>query len=173
MATINRYIMINYTLKMRNYRFISSFIVLTFINCLSPISALALENKFEESNYFNQILPSKILELNSNKFLELYRKDLISQQNRSANVNLNQATEYFVKAEVFILKALRDFKKGKRYLRSSTRSFNHGNHRILQTKIQSKRASKYFEESHENYIEALNYLRDALSSYKIFIEEIN
>ena len=103
----------------------------------------------------------------------MYSENLITQQNSSTNLNLNQAIENFDKAEELIFKSFREFKKGKRYLRSSTRAFNQGNSRIIQTKIQSRRANKYFEESQENYIEGLNYLKAALSSYKIFLEEIN
>ena len=148
-------------------------IVFNIIYFSSPFSALGFENKFEKSKYINKVDSSKILEPNSDKLPKLYGENLISQQNSSTNLNLNQAIENFDQAEELIFKALRNFKKGKRYLRSSTRAFNQGNARMLQTKIQSKRANKYFEESQENYIEGLNYLKDALSSYKIFLEEIN
>ena len=148
-------------------------IVFNIINFSSPISGQGFENKFEKLKYINKLDPSKVLEPNSNNFPKLYYENLITQQNSSNNLNLNQAIKNFDKAEELIFKALRDFKKGKRYLRSSTRTFKQGNARILQTKIQSKRANKYFEESQENYIEGLNYLKDALSSYKIFLDEIN
>ena len=116
---------------------------------------------------------SKIFETKSPDFPKLYSENLITQQNSSANFNLNQAIENFDKAEELIFKAFREFKKGKRYLRSSTRAFNQGNSRIIQTKIQARRANKYFEKSEENYAEGLNYLRNALNSYTNFLEDIN
>ena len=163
----------SYFVNLSNLKLVSYLIVFNIIYFSSPFSALGFENKFEKSKYINKVDSSKILEPNSDNFPKLYGENLITQQNSSTNLNLNQAIENFDKAEELIFKALRDFKKGKRYLRSSTRTFNQGNARILQTKIQSKRANKYFEESQENYIEGLNYLKDALSSYKIFLEEIN
>lgn len=163
----------SYFVNIRNLKLVSSLIVLNIINFLSPVSALGLENKFEKSKYFNKLDSSQILEPDSNKFPKLYGEDLITQDQSIANLNLKQAIENFDKAEELIFKAFRDFKRGKRYLRSSKRAFNQGNTRILQTKIQSRRANKYFEESQDNYIEGLNYLRNALDSYKIFLEEIN
>ena len=167
------YIIKSYFVNLRNLKLVSYLIVLNMINFLSPFSALGFENEFEKSKYINKLDSSKILESNSYNFSKLYGENLITQQISSTNLNLNQAIKNFDKAEELIFKALRGFKKGKRYLRSSTRAFNQGNARNLQTKIQSKRANKYFEESQENYIEGLNYLKDALSSYKIFLEEIN
>ena len=155
------------------HKFISSFIIFSIVNLFSPLAALGFENEIEKSKYINKVDSSKIFETNSPDFTKLYSENLITQQNSSTNLNLNQAIENFDKAEELIFKAFREFKKGKRYLRSSTRAFNQGNSRIIQTKIQSRRANKYFEESQENYIEGLNYLKDALSSYKIFLEEIN
>ena len=154
-------------------KFISSFIIFSIVNLFSPFAALGFENENEKSKYIKKLDSSKIFETNSRDFTELYSENLITQQNSSTNLNLNQAIENFDKAEELIFKSFREFKKGKRYLRSSTRAFNQGNSRIIQTKIQSRRANKYFEESQENYIEGLNYLKDALSSYKIFLEEIN
>ena len=155
------------------HKFISSFIIFSIVNLFSPLAALGFENENEKSKYIKKVDSSKIFETNSPDFTKLYSENLITQQNSSTNLNLNQAIENFDKAEELIFKAFREFKKGKRYLRSSTRAFNQGNSRIIQTKIQSRRANKYFEESQENYIEGLNYLKDALSSYKIFLEEIN
>ena len=155
------------------HKFISSFIIFSIVNLFSPLAALGFENENEKSKYIKKVDSSKIFETKSPDFPKLYSENLITQQNSSTNLNLNQAIENFDKAEELIFKAFREFKKGKRYLRSSTRAFNQGNSRIIQTKIQSRRANKYFEESQENYIEGLNYLKDALSSYKIFLEEIN
>ena len=155
------------------HKFISSFIIFSIVNLFSPLAALGFENENETSKYIKKVDSSKIFETNSPDFTKLYSENLITQQNSSTNLNLNQAIENFDKAEELIFKSFREFKKGKRYLRSSTRAFNQGNSRIIQTKIQSRRANKYFEESQENYIEGLNYLKDALSSYKIFLEEIN
>ena len=155
------------------HKFISSFIIFSIVNLFSPLAALGFENENEKSKYIKKVDSSKIFETNSPDFTKLYSENLITQQNSSTNLNLNQAIENFDKAEELIFKSFREFKKGKRYLRSSTRAFNQGNSRIIQTKIQSRRANKYFEESQENYIEGLNYLKDALSSYKIFLEEIN
>ena len=154
-------------------KFISSFIIFSIVNLFSPLAALGFENENEKSKYIKKVDSSKIFETNSPDFTKLYSENLITQQNSSTNLNLNQAIENFDKAEELIFKSFREFKKGKRYLRSSTRAFNQGNSRIIQTKIQSRRANKYFEESQENYIEGLNYLKAALSSYKIFLEEIN
>ena len=155
------------------HKFISSFIIFSIVNLFSPFAALGFENENEKSKYIKKLDSSKIFETNSPGFTKLYSESLITQQNSSTNLNLNQAIENFDKAEELIFKAFREFKKGKRYLRSSTRAFNQGNSRIIQTKIQSRRANKYFEKSEENYAEGLNYLKDALSSYKLFLEEIN
>ena len=160
-------------MNLRNLKLVSYLIVFNMINFLNPISALGFEDKFEHLKYIYKLDSSKFLKPNSHNFPKLVNENLITQQSSSTNLNLDQAIKNFDKAEELIFKALRDFKKGKRYLRSSTRAFNQGNARMLQTKIQSKRANKYFEKSQENYIEGLNYLKDALSSYKIFLEEIN
>ena len=173
MAIFNLHRIKIYFVNPRNLKLVSYLIVLNMFNFLSPFSALGLENKFEKSKYFNKLGSTQILEPDSNKFPKLYGENLISQQQISDNLNLNQAIEKFDKAEELILKAFRDFKRGKRYLNNSKRSFNKGNTRILQTKIQSKRATKYLEESQDNYIEGLNYLRSALDSYMIFLDEIN
>ena len=173
MAIIIIQIKRNYPWNMEKNKFISSLIVIVLMNIFNPFSVLGFENEIEKSKFINKVDSSKIFETKSPDFPKLYSENLITQQNSSTNLNLNQAIENFDKAEELIFKAFREFKKGKRYLRSSTRAFNQGNSRIIQTKIQSRRANKYFEESQENYIEGLNYLKDALSSYKIFLEEIN
>ena len=154
-------------------KFISSFIIFSIVYLFSPFAALGFENENEKSKYIKKLDSSKIFETNSRDFTELYSENLITQQNSSTNLNLNQAIENFDKAEELIFKSFREFKKGKRYLRSSTRAFNQGNSRIIQTKIQSRRANKYFEKSEENYAEGLNYLRNALNSYNNFLEDIN
>ena len=159
----------NYPWNMEKNKFISSLIVIVLMNIFNPFSVLGFENEIEKSKFINKVDSSKIFETKSPDFPELYS----DQQNSSANFNLNQAIENFDKAEELIFKAFREFKKGKRYLRSSTRAFNQGNSRIIQTKIQSRRANKYFEKSEENYAEGLNYLRDALNSYTNFLEDIN
>jgi len=155
------------------HKFISSFIIFSIVNLFSPLAALGFENENEKLKYIKKVDSSKIFETNSPDFTKLYSENLITQQNSSTNLNLNQAIENFDKAEELIFKAFREFKKGKRYLRSSKRAFNRGNSRIIQTKIQSRRANKYFEKSEENYAEGLNYLRNALNSYTIFLEDIN
>ena len=154
------------------YKFTSSLIIIMF-SFFSPFSVIGFENEIEKSKYIKKIDSSKMLEENSPNFPELYSENLITQQNSSANLNLNKAIENFDKAEELIFKAFREFKKGKRYLRSSKRAFNQGNARIIQTKIQSRRANKYFEKSQEIYNEGLNYLKDALNYYAIFLEDIN
>jgi hypothetical protein len=173
MAIIIIQIKRNYPWNMKKNKFISSLIVIVLMNIFNPFSVLGFENEIEKSKYINKVDSSKIFETKSPDFPKLYSENLITQQNSSANLNLNQAIENFDKAEELIFKAFREFKKGKRYLRSSKRAFNQGNSRIIQTKIQSRRANKYFEKSEENYAEGLNYLRNALNSYTIFLEDIN
>ena len=63
------------------------------MNIFNPFSVLGFENEIEKSKYINKVDSSKIFETNSPNFPKLYSENFITQQNSSANLNLNQAIE--------------------------------------------------------------------------------